>query len=120
MSGTSRPRTWSAWSGGSTSDRSATSGSSTPRSRPRSSAFGADAYPSIELKAAALLHSLGRNHALADGNKRLGWLAAVVFLDVNDHSVDIDDDDAFDLVTGVADGRIGVEEITDRLRSRRG
>lgn len=88
--------------------------------RPRSSAFGADAYPSIELKAAALLHSLGRNHALADGNKRLGWLAAVVFLDVNDHSVDIDDDDAFDLVMGVADGRIGVEEIADRLRSRRG
>ena len=39
--------------------------------RPRSSAFGEDAYPSLELKAAALLHSVARNHALADGNKRL-------------------------------------------------
>lgn len=45
--------------------------------RPRSSAFGEDAYPSLELKAAALLHSVARNHALADGNKRLAWLATV-------------------------------------------
>lgn len=85
--------------------------------RPRSSAFGADAYPSIELKAAALLHSLVGNHALADGNKRLGWLATVVFLDLNGHPVDLADDDAFNLVMGVAAGRVAVEEIADRLRS---
>ena len=51
--------------------------------RPRSSAFGADAYPSLALKAAALLHSLARNHALVDGNKRIAWLSTVVFLDIN-------------------------------------
>lgn len=83
--------------------------------RPQSSAFGADAYPSIELKAAALLHSLVRNHALADGNKRLGWLATVVFLDINGHPVDLDDNDAFDLVMGVAKGRLDVEQIANRL-----
>jgi hypothetical protein len=31
----------------------------------------------------ALLHSVARDHSLVDGNKRLAWLAAVVFLDVN-------------------------------------
>ena len=83
--------------------------------RPQSSAFGADAYPSIELKAAALLHSLVRDHALTDGNKRLGWLATVVFLDVNGRPVDLDDDDAFDLVMDVAKGRLDVEQIANRL-----
>lgn len=85
--------------------------------RPRSSAFGADAYPSIERKAAALLHSLVRNHALVDGNKRLGWLATVVFLDINGHAVELEEDDAFDLVIDVADGRLDLEEIADRLGS---
>lgn len=85
--------------------------------RPQSSAFGEDAYPSIELKAAALLHSLVRNHALADGNKRLGWLATVVFLDINRHPVKLKDEDGFDLVMGVAQGRFEVEEIADRLSS---
>lgn len=86
--------------------------------RPQSSAFGADAYPSIERKAAALLHSLVRHHALADGNKRLGWLASVVFLDINGHPVDLDDNDAFDLVMGVGKGRLDVEQIANRLGPR--
>ena len=83
--------------------------------RPQSSAFGSDAYPSIELKAAALLHSLVRNHALVDGNKRLGWLGTVVFLDINDHPVELEDDEAFELVMDIADGNLEVEEIAQRL-----
>lgn len=83
--------------------------------RPRSSVFGADAYPSFCLKAAALLHSLVRNHALADGNKRLGWLATVVFLDLNGHPVSLDHDTAFDLAIAVAEGRLDVEGIAERL-----
>lgn len=86
--------------------------------RPRSSAFGSDAYPSLALKAAALLHSLVRNHALADGNKRLGWLAAVVFLDLNGQPVHVDHDAAFDLVMAVAEGRIDVAGIAERLDTR--
>lgn len=84
--------------------------------RPRSSSFGIDAYPSVALKAAALLHSLVRNHALVDGNKRLGWLAAVVFLDMNGHAVDMEDSDAFDLVIAIAEGSMDVEGIAGRLR----
>jgi death on curing protein len=83
--------------------------------RPRSSAFGSDAYPTLELKAVALLHSLVRNHALVDGNKRLAWLATVVFLDLNDRTVALDDDEAFTLVMEAAGGMLDVEEIAERL-----
>jgi len=62
--------------------------------------------PTLRWKAKqALLHSLVRGHPLVDGNKRLGWLAAVVFLDINGQQVDLDDDAAFDLVMAAAEGR---------------
>ena len=83
--------------------------------RPRSSAFGRDAYPTKALKSAALLHSLARNHALVDGNKRLAWLATVVFLDLNGQAPDISHDDAFDLVMEVSEGLLDVEAIARRL-----
>lgn len=83
--------------------------------RPRSTAFGADAYPALEEKAAALMHSLARNHALVDGNKRLAWLATVVFLDLNGRTVELDDDDAFGLVMAVAEGSLDVAEVAARL-----
>jgi len=84
--------------------------------RPASSAFGADAYPSLQLKAAALLHSVARNHSLVDGNKRLAWLATVVFLDLNGHPTDVDDDEAFSLVMSVAEGEDDLDKIAERLR----
>lgn len=84
--------------------------------RSRSSAFGSDAYPALESKAAALLHSLAWNHALADGNKRLAWLVAVVFLDLNGCTVDLADDDAFDLVMEASQGGLDVIAIADALR----
>lgn len=86
--------------------------------RPRSTAFGADAYRALEEKAAALLHSLARNHALVDGNKRLAWLATVVFLDLNGRTVELDDEAAFGLVMEVAEGRLDVAEIAARLTTR--
>jgi death-on-curing protein len=84
--------------------------------RPRSSAFGEDAYPSLSLKAAALLHSITNNHALADGNKRLAWLATTVFLDLNGHAPDLSDDEAFDLVWEIASTTLDVESIASKLR----
>jgi death-on-curing protein len=85
--------------------------------RHRSHVFGQEAYPTLALKAAALLHSLVNNHPLVDGNKRLGWLATLVFLDINAHEPDLDDDDAFQLVMDVAAGAMDVEEIAERLRA---
>jgi death on curing protein len=85
--------------------------------RPRSSAFGKDAYPTVELKAAALLHSIVRNHALGDGNKRLAWFVTVVFLDLNGFELMLDDNEAFDLVMKAAAGDLDVEAIATRLSS---
>ena len=86
--------------------------------RARSSAFGEDAYPTLALKAAALLHSLARNHPLVDGNKRLAWLATVVFLDLNGDEPDLTDDAAFALVMEVSQGMLDVAEIADKLELR--
>jgi death-on-curing protein len=86
--------------------------------RPRTTVFGQDAYPDLLTKAAALLHSLARNHPLVDGNKRLAWLATYVFLAKNCVVLDADDDSAYDLVVGVASGAIDeVEEIAAALGS---
>ncbi len=84
--------------------------------RPRSSAFGEDAYPTLDLKAAALLHSIVDNHALVDGNKRLAWLATTVFLDLNGVTVDISDEEAFDLVWDIAATALDLKAVSLRLR----
>jgi death on curing protein len=84
--------------------------------RPRSTGFGQDAYPTVALKAAALLHSVVGNHALVDGNKRLGLLVTAVFLDLNGFPLDLSDDAAFELVKDVATGAVDVEDIAERLR----
>lgn len=84
--------------------------------RPRSSAFGQDAYPTLDLKAAALLHSLAHNHPLVDGNKRLAWLATVVFLDLNSCAPQLTHEAAFDLVLDVAERTLDVTQIAERLR----
>ena len=85
--------------------------------RPRTSVFGVEAYPSLAGKAAALLHSIVANYALADGNKRLGWLATIVFLDLNGWSVTLADEAAFRLVMEVAEGLLDVETIAGVLDS---
>ncbi|ANB09027.1 toxin [Streptomyces ambofaciens] len=56
--------------------------------RPRAKVFGAELYPTLHEKAAALLHSVARNRALIDGNKRTAWLAMRVFLRFNGLSAD--------------------------------
>ncbi len=84
-------------------------------SRPRSSAFGEEAYPTLALKAAALLHSLTNNHPLIDGDKRLAWLCTVVFCDLNGFAPSLEDDAAFDLVWDVASSPIELEQIALRL-----
>lgn len=74
--------------------------------RPATTVFGADAYETLELKAAVLLESLARNHALVDGNKRTAWTLMVLFLWINGHQHDMAPDTAFDLVLGVARGEL--------------
>ena len=85
--------------------------------RPTASAFGSDAYPDLDAKAAALLHSLARNHALVDGNKRLALAAVIAFYGVNGRRLTLTNDQAYDLVMAVAEGRLDdVGAIATRLR----
>ena len=84
--------------------------------RPQTTIGGEDAYPTVWLKAAALLQSIVANHALIDGNKRLGWLATAVFLEINGASVaTAPNDDVYALVIAVASSRSNIEEIADQL-----
>jgi len=84
--------------------------------RPQATVFGADAYPDLHTKAAALLHSLARNHALADGNKRLSLAALIAFYGVNGRRLTLTNDGAYDLVIAVAAGQLdSVEAIAAGL-----
>jgi death-on-curing protein len=72
--------------------------------RPQSTAFGRDAYPTLDDKAAALLHSLARNHALIDGNKRLALGGLIAFYGLNGRRLTFTNDEAYELVMAVSAG----------------
>jgi death-on-curing protein len=84
--------------------------------RPRATVFGEDAYPALDQKAAALLHSIVTSHPLVDGNKRLGWVALRLFYRMNEADVRVEADRAFDLVVAIAEGRMrDIPAIARRL-----
>ena len=86
--------------------------------RPRATAFGADAYDNVHEKAAALLHSLARNHPLVDGNKRLALAASLAFLGINGLRLTLSNDEAYQLVLDIAAGRLDdVAAIAAALRA---
>ncbi len=84
--------------------------------RPQASAFGEDAYPSVPAKAAALLHSIVRNHALVDGNERLALAATIAFYGMNGLRLRLTNDGAYGLVIAVAAGELDdVSSVAKRL-----
>jgi death-on-curing protein len=84
--------------------------------RPQASVFGEDAYPGLNGRAAALLHSLVTNRGLVDGNKRLGLVAVLLFYGMNGYDLTATEDERVDLILAVADGRLSeVEEIASHL-----
>lgn len=74
--------------------------------RPATTVLGAEAYPELAVKAAALLESVARFHPLIDGNKRTAWTLMVLLLWINGYRHDFTTDEGFDLVVGVAAGAI--------------
>jgi len=82
--------------------------------RPRATAFGSDAYPTLTDKAAALLHSLAKNHALVDGNKRLALAGTIAFLGLNGLRLTYTNDEVYDLIITVADGTIDEISVLSR------
>lgn len=86
--------------------------------RPQATVYGVDAYPDLFSKAAALMQSLARNHALIDGNERTAWAAAWTFLGMNGIELDprFDVDAAERFVNDVAKGSIdGIADIAGGL-----
>jgi len=84
--------------------------------RPHASAFGQDAYPALHEKAAALLHSIARNHALVDGNKRLALASVIALYGLNGVRLTLTNDEAYNLVISVAAGELtAVDEIAAAL-----
>jgi death-on-curing protein len=86
--------------------------------RPKATAFGKDAYPDPDAKAAALLHSIARNHALIDGNKRLALATVIAFYGLNGRRLTLTNDEAYDLVISIAAGQLdAVDAIAAILRN---
>jgi death-on-curing protein len=74
--------------------------------RPQTKVFGDHAYVTLEEKAAAMLHSIARNHALVDGNKRLALAGTIAFLGVNGWRLTLSNEEAYDSVMAVAAGEL--------------
>ena len=86
--------------------------------RPRATVFGDEAYGTLALKAAALTHSLVTNHALVDGNKRLGLVVLRLFLGMNDHNLRATPEERYQLIMAIAEGALrDVGDIADRIES---
>lgn len=86
--------------------------------RMQATVFGDDAYPSLHEKAAALLHSLARNHPFIDGNKRTAWAATAVFYAINGYRLDIaDQGDIIALMVDTAEGLLDVPAIAATLKT---
>ena len=79
--------------------------------RPRASALGTDAYPTLAEKAAALTHSLVRHHGLIDSNKRLGLAALIAFLGKNGRRLTWSNDDAYAFIVDITSGH--QDEVSD-------
>lgn len=89
--------------------------------RPQATMLGDEAYASIHGKAAALLHSLARNHGLVDGNKRLALAAVLAFYGLNGVRLNLTNDEAFDLVMAVAAGELDdVDRVASVLKRQPG
>lgn len=85
--------------------------------RTRATIYGEDAYPTLDAKAAALLHSIVTGRALIDGNKPLGWVGVRLCYRLNGRDLRMPVQDAFALVAAIADGTLrDVPQIADLLR----
>lgn len=84
--------------------------------RPRTTLFGEDAYPTLELKAAAMVHSIIKNHAMVDGNKRTSWFMLSSFLYINGYFIEMNADQGMEFTLGIATDKLTLAEAADMIR----
>jgi len=83
--------------------------------RPASSAFGEDAYKTLQEKVSAMMHSVARNHPFTDGNKRTATMSTVFMLNVNGYDVDWDASEALEVILNLAEGKMDMPEFATWL-----
>ena len=83
--------------------------------RPASSAFGEDAYKTLQEKVSAMMHSVARNHPFTDGNKRTATIATLFMLVVNGYDVDWNANEALLVVLQLAEGKIDMPQFAEWL-----
>jgi death-on-curing protein len=86
--------------------------------RPQTTFGGEDLYTDLPAKAAALMHSLVANHPFVDGNKRVGAMAAELFLAVNGSILAATDEDFIEMTLSAARGEVGPEALAIWFRQR--
>jgi death-on-curing protein len=84
--------------------------------RPKAAVLGRELYPTLEEKAAALMHSIITNHPFVDGNKRTAFLATQEFLRLNGYKIVAETREALEFTLAIAEGKLGIPEIVDWLR----
>ncbi|BDR76125.1 type II toxin-antitoxin system death-on-curing family toxin [Clostridium tetani] len=84
---------------------------------PFQSFAGEELYPSIQAKAARLGFSIIKNHPFLDGNKRIGMLAMMVFLEINGIQLECSDEDIVDIGLGITSGKYEDDYIIDWIIS---
>jgi death-on-curing protein len=84
--------------------------------RPRTTLFGDDAYPTLELKAAAMVHSIIKNHAMVDGNKRTSWFMLSSFLYINGYFIEMTADQGMEFTLGIATDKLTLDEAATMIR----
>jgi death-on-curing protein len=85
--------------------------------RPQTSVFGEDAYPTLELKAAAMTHSVIKNHPMVDGNKRTSWFLLNAFLYINGYLLEMSTEEGLEFTLGVATDQLSLEQAAEKIRS---
>ncbi len=84
--------------------------------RPQATFDGEDLYPTLYLKAAALMDSLTNNHPFVDGNKRVGITATGLFLQLNGQRLFVSNAELEVFTLHVAQGNSSIEEIAAWLK----
>lgn len=84
--------------------------------RPKTTLFGEDAYPELELKAAALVHSVIKNHPMVDGNKRTSWFLVNAFLYINDQYLEMTTEEGLEFTLGLATDDLNLKEAAAIIR----
>jgi death-on-curing protein len=84
--------------------------------RPKTTLFGEDAYPTLELKAAAMVHSIIKNHAMVDGNKRTSWFMLSSFLYINGYFIEMNADQGMEFTLGIATDKLSLAEAAAMIR----